>query len=60
MALAISAGETALPGAAITLPALKADSERSGLTPIGFSLAFRRLTAKKLIDVVDEMDKHGE
>jgi hypothetical protein len=60
MVLAILAGETALPGAFTTMYSLKADSERSGLTPIGFSLAFRRLTAKKLIDVVEEWDDHRD
>lgn len=60
MVLAILAGETALPGASVTLYSLKADSERSGLTPIGFSLAFRRLTAKKLIDVLEEWDEQRD
>lgn len=60
MVLAILAGETALPGASIALYSLKVDSERAGLTPIGFSLAFRRLTVKKLIDVVEEWDERRD
>jgi len=46
MVLAILAGDTALPKAASTVYSLKEDSERSGLTSIGFSLAFRRLAEK--------------
>lgn len=60
MVLAILAGDTALPGASTTLYLLKDGSERSGLTPIGFSLAFRRLTAKTLIEVVEEWDEHRD
>ncbi|MDR0769894.1 MAG: nucleoside 2-deoxyribosyltransferase [Burkholderiales bacterium] len=54
MVLATLAGDTALPDASITLHMLKEDSERSGLTSIGFSLAFRRLTAKNLIQQTQE------
>lgn len=60
MVLANLAGDTALPGASTTLYSLKDDSERSGLTAIGFSLAFRRLTAKKLIEVAEEWDEHRD
>lgn len=60
MVLAILAGDTALPGAASTVYSLKEDSERSGLTAIGFSLAFRRLAAKKLIEVGEEWDEHRD
>ncbi len=60
MVLAILAGDTALPGAAATVYSLKEDSERSGLTAIGFSLAFRRLASKKLIEVKEEWDEHRD
>lgn len=60
MVLAILAGETALPGASITLYSLKVDCERSGLTAVGFSLALRRLNAKQLIEVVNEWDEHRD
>ena len=60
MVLAILAGDTALPGAASTVSSLKEDSERSGLTAIGFSLAFRRLAAKKLIEVKEEWDEYRD
>ena len=57
MVLAVLAGNTALPGAASTMYSLKDDSERSGLTSIGFSLAFRRLVTKKLIEIVEGYDE---
>jgi hypothetical protein len=60
MVLAILAGDTALPGASTTVYSLKHDSERSGLTSIGFSLAFRRLSAKKLIEVAEHWDEHRD
>lgn len=60
MVLATLAGDTALPGAASTVYSLKEDSERSGLTAIGFSLAFRRLAAKKLIEVKEEWDENRD
>lgn len=60
LVLATLAGDTALPGAASTVYSLKEDSERSGLTAIGFSLAFRRLAAKQLIEVKEEWDEHRD
>jgi nucleoside 2-deoxyribosyltransferase len=60
MVLAILAGNTALPGASTMLHLLKEDSERSGLTAIGFSLAFRRLTVKKLAAVTEEWDENRD
>lgn len=60
LVLATLAGDTALPGASTTVYSLKEDSERSGLTAIGFSLAFRRLAAKKLIEVKEEWDENRD
>ncbi|MCK9189494.1 hypothetical protein [Acidithiobacillus sp.] len=58
MVLATLAGDSALPGTGTTLYRLKEDSERSGLTAIGFSLAFRRLNVKQLIEVKDEWEEN--
>ncbi|MCU0303837.1 MAG: nucleoside 2-deoxyribosyltransferase [Thermoanaerobaculales bacterium] len=58
--LAILAGDTGLPGSSSPLYSLKRSAERSGLTSIGFSLAFRRLLSKGLIETIDTMDEHGE
>ncbi|MDR0775497.1 MAG: nucleoside 2-deoxyribosyltransferase [Azonexus sp.] len=60
MVLAILAGDTAFPDASTTLYTLKENSERSGLTAIGFSLAFRRLTAKNFIEVAEEWDEYRD
>lgn len=54
--LAILAGDTAIPESTSTLYSLKNDAERAGLTAIGFSLAFRQLTAKKYIEIVEAYD----
>ncbi len=50
MVLAVLAGETALPATSTSVWSLKNDVERSGLTPIAFSLGFRRLIGKRLIE----------
>lgn len=60
MVLAILAGNTAFPGATSTVYSLKDDSERSGLTSIGFSLAFRRLVTKTLIEIIEEYDEQRD
>ena len=60
MVLAILAGDTAVPGTATTVYSLKEDSERSGLTSIGFSLALRRLAAKHLINIIEEYDENRD
>lgn len=60
MVLAILAGDTAFPEATSTVYSLKQNSERSGLTSIGFSLAFRRLVTKKLIEIIDEYDEQRD
>ena len=59
MVLASLAGDTGLPGSSSSLYSLKHDSERSGLTAIGFSLAFRRLVSKNLIEIVQVEDESG-
>ena len=60
MVLAIIAGDAALPGDVITLYTLKHESERAGLTSIGFSLAFRRLVAKDLVEVMEGWDENRD
>lgn len=60
MVLAIIAGDTALPNTSSTVYSIKQDSERSGLTPIGFSLALRRLVAKNFVELTEEWDEHRD
>jgi hypothetical protein len=60
MVLAVLAGDTGLPGSSSSIYSLKSDSERSGLTSIGFSLAFRRLVAKELIETIEATNEEGE
>ncbi len=60
MVLAVLAGETGLPDTSTSVWSLKNDVERSGLTPIGFSLGFRRLIGKRLIETTKEYDEQGE
>lgn len=55
-----AAGDTSLPGSSISAWSLKNEAERSGLTAIGFSLGFRRLVAKGLIERFEEKDERGE
>lgn len=58
--LAVLAGETSLPGSIASLWSLKNDVERAGLTPIGFSLGFRRLAFKDMISSFEVEDDRGE
>lgn len=58
--LAVLAGETSLPGSFSSLLSLKSDVERAGLTPIGFSLGYRRLASKDLICSFGAEDYRGE
>jgi hypothetical protein len=60
MVLANLAGDAAFPGGTTSLYSLKADSERSGLTAIGFSLALRRLVAKRMVETMKLPDDRGE
>lgn len=58
--LATLAGNTSLPGMSYPLHSLKIDSERSGLSPIGFSIGFKRLAAKEIIKVFSQDDGGGD
>src|ERR1700690_1620790 len=51
LVMAILAGETGVPGTFSTPHSLRVDVEKAGLTSIGFSLGFRRLMSKKLIEL---------
>lgn len=60
--LAKVAGNSSLADGGISPYSLKSDSKRLGLTEIGFSLAFKRLDSKKLIEIfqVDDRNNFGE
>src|SRR6266568_1690556 len=58
--LAVLAGDTSLPGTSTSVWSLKNDAERSGLTSVGFALAFRRLITKCLIESFQDSDERGE
>lgn len=60
LVLANLAGETTLPGDYFALHVLKDDSERSGLTAIGFSLAIRRLVGKGFIEISQQYEEHRD
>lgn len=60
MLLAVLAGDTGLPGTSTSVWSLKNDAERSGLTSVGFALAFRRLLAKRLVEAFEDANDHGE
>ena len=60
LVLALLAGDTGLPNSHVPLYALKNDAERSGLTSIGFSLAFRGLNAKMYIKVSKEANSYQD
>ncbi len=60
MLLAVLAGDTGLPGTSTSVWSLKNDAERSGLTSVGFALAFRRLLTKRLIESFEDTNDHGE
>lgn len=58
--LAIVAGDAALPDTSTSFQTLKTESERLGLTSIGFKIAYRRLAAKKFLVVEHQYDWQGE
>lgn len=60
LVLAILAGDTALPGTSTSARSLKNDAESSGLTAVGFALAFRRLVAKLFAEAYEDTDYNGE
>lgn len=60
MVLAELAGETGVPESSCALYRLQQAAEKAGLTSIGFSLSFRRLLAKKLIEVFAEANFNND
>lgn len=60
MLLAALAGDTGLPGSSSSMWKLKDDVEKSGLTSIGFALAYRRLASKGLIESFKDTDDYGD
>ena len=60
MLLVTVAGDTRLPGSSTSMWKFKNDVEASGLTSIGFSLAFRRLASKGFVESFDDTDDYGQ
>lgn len=60
LVLAVLASHTAIPDSLSSMYTLKTDAERSGLTAIGFALAFRKLIEKNHIVIVSIVDDFGE
>ncbi len=56
--LATLAGEATLPESATGVYSLKSDVERAGFTSLGFSLGFRRLVRKGLIEAIESYDDY--
>nr|WP_276978508.1 hypothetical protein [Ferrimicrobium acidiphilum] len=54
MLLVTLAGDTGLPGSSTSMWRLKNDVEASGLTSIGFALAFRRLASKGFVESFED------
>ena len=59
LVLAVVAGDTAIPESATSLYSLKVDTERAGLTPVGFGLALRRLIKKEFVETGNIVDKQN-
>ena len=57
--LAILAADAAIPNSHTSVFSLKADAEKSGLTPVGFGLALRRLARRKFATIVEAEDEEG-
>ncbi len=59
LVLAVLAGDTAIPESGTSLFSVKNDAEGSGLTPVGFGLAFRRLLKKEFVEPIDMFDEQN-
>lgn len=53
LVLAVVAGEAFIPDTAVSIYGAKHDAERAGITNMGFNLALRKLSAKKLVRMED-------
>lgn len=58
--LAAVAGGDSLAASGASLYSIQSDAERAGVTPMGFNLAIRKLTQKKLVQSIELEDSHGE
>ena len=58
--LANLAGDVSFPNSVTSLYSLKSGVERSGLTPVGFSLGLRRLISKQFVEASEVEDERGE
>ena len=58
--LAVLAGETSLPYSVTSLLSLQNEVEKAGLTPIGFSLGYRRLSSKEMVGSAEVQDDRGD
>ena len=59
MVLAVVAGSSFLPSNAVSVYGSKRDTERAGVTNMGFNLAIRRLTAKKFVEIEQLYDEQA-
>lgn len=59
LVLAVVAGEAFMPEHAVSVSSAKHDAERAGITNMGFNLALRKLTAKKLVRLEDLYDERS-
>lgn len=58
LVLAILAGEAFMPNTPVYVYAAKNDAERAGITNMGFNLALRKLSAKKMVRNEDIWNEH--
>jgi hypothetical protein len=59
MLLAVLAGEVGTPDGMASLWSVQQDTERAGLTKMGFTLAVRRLKAKSIVQQAMDSDNNG-
>jgi hypothetical protein len=56
-AMAVVAGESFLPGGAVSAWVAKRDAEQAGITQLGFNLAVRRLQSKNFLMTLEKYDE---
>jgi hypothetical protein len=59
LVLAVVAGEAFMPDNPVSVYGAKHDAERAGVTNMGFNLAIRKLTSKKLVRLEDIWDEQN-
>lgn len=60
LVLAVLGGSSFLPSDAVSAFSAKRDSERAGVTNVGFNIGIRRLSAKKFIEIVELWDDNSQ